>query len=289
MASELYPPAEADRAGAEPSLAATAKGILDDVLELVVQQLAMFKAEMRADLRKAIAGVIPLLGGVAPLLLGGLMLCFTLVHLLHWATLPAGAAADPATIPLWGCYAIVAAVFLLIGISLLGIGIYRLKPRQSPAPGERQGSRGEYPMADESDPEVIHRQMAVQRAALAQKLETLENKIVNTVEGAREAVAETVQTFKDGVKDSVETVRDSVHTSVASVKETFDVKLQVQRHPWAMFGGSIAAGFVAGWLPAGASAPPWTRGSAPPSPSRRQCPASRLRPHRCRRHEPSTA
>jgi len=127
MPSELYPPPDgaASRNGAEPSLAAMAKGILDDALELVAQQLAMFKAEIRSDVRKAIAGVIPLLCGVAPLLLGGLMLCFTLVHFLHWVTLPAGA--DPAAIPLWGCYAIVAAVFLLAGAVLLAMGVYRLK------------------------------------------------------------------------------------------------------------------------------------------------------------------
>src|SRR5438105_2552597 len=92
-------------------------------------------------------------------------------------------------------------------------------------------------MADEPEPEVIRHQMEAQRAALGHKLETLENKIIETVDGAREAVAETVQTVKDTVNSSVETV-----------KETFDLRLQVERHPWAMFAGSIAAGFAAGWL-----------------------------------------
>lgn len=103
-------------------------------------------------------------------------------------------------------------------------------------------------MADEQqDPEVIRRQMEAQRASLAEKLETLENKIVRTVDEAREAVAETVQTVKDSVQSSVDTVKDTVNTSVETVKETFDLPLQVRRHPWAMFGGSIAFGFVAGW------------------------------------------
>jgi len=104
-------------------------------------------------------------------------------------------------------------------------------------------------MADEQDnPEVIRRQMEAQRASLAEKLDVLENKIVETVEGAREAVAETVQTVRDSVKDSVETVRDTVQSSVENVKETFDIRHQVQQHPWAMFGGAVAAGFAAGWL-----------------------------------------
>jgi len=103
-------------------------------------------------------------------------------------------------------------------------------------------------MADEPEPEVIRQQMEAQRASLAEKLETLENKIVQTVEGAREAVAETVQTVKESVQSSVETVKDTVQSSVDTVKETFDLPLQVQRHPWAMFGGSVALGFAAGLL-----------------------------------------
>jgi Putative Actinobacterial Holin-X, holin superfamily III len=129
MASNLHTsPNAADRANGEPGLASTFKGIVDDSLELMRQQFAMLKAEIRSDFHKVLAGVIPLAAGIAPLLLGGLMLCFTLVHLIHWATTPAAAAnADPATIPLWGCYAIVSATFFLVGGVLLGVGIYRLK------------------------------------------------------------------------------------------------------------------------------------------------------------------
>src|SRR5947207_10702413 len=103
-------------------------------------------------------------------------------------------------------------------------------------------------MADEPEPEVIRRQMEAQRAALADKLETLENRIVQTVEGAREAVSETVQTVKDSVQCSVQTVRESVQSSVEAVKDTLDVRAQVERHPWAMVGGAAALGFAAGYL-----------------------------------------
>jgi hypothetical protein len=88
--------------------------------------------------------------------------------------------------------------------------------------------------------------MAAQRASLDQKLDRLENRIVQTVDGAREAVAETVQTVKDTVQSSVESVRGAVHSSVEAVKDTLDVPAQVQRNPWAMFGGSVALGFAAG-------------------------------------------
>ena len=125
---------ETDRFGT-PSLSATLKGIVDDALELIWQQFAMLKAELRSDFRKVLAGLIPLVCGVAPLLLGGLMLCFALVHFLHWVTMPAGQTFDPASIPLWGCYAIVSAVFLIVGGTLLGIGYFRLKS-VNPLPDE---------------------------------------------------------------------------------------------------------------------------------------------------------
>jgi hypothetical protein len=127
MADNLHPTATADPAGAEPGLAATFKGILDDALELMKQQVLMLKAEIRSDFRKVLAGIVPLACGIGPLILGGLMLCFTLVHLIHWATLPAGQITDQATIPLWGCYAIVAGAFFLVGGILLALGITRLK------------------------------------------------------------------------------------------------------------------------------------------------------------------
>ena len=53
----------------------------------------------------------------------------------HWATLPSGQVSDQAMIPLWGCYGIVAGVFLGIGGVLLGIGVYRIK-RIHPLPEE---------------------------------------------------------------------------------------------------------------------------------------------------------
>jgi len=129
MANDLHSPvdARAEHAAVEPGLAATFKGVIDDALELPKQQFAMLKAEIRSDFRKLLAGVIPLACAIAPVLLGGLMGCFALVHLLHWATLPAGQTVDPASLPLWACYAIVAAVFLVTGGVLVGIGYYRLK------------------------------------------------------------------------------------------------------------------------------------------------------------------
>jgi hypothetical protein len=76
----------------------------------------------------------------------------------------------------------------------------------------------------DDSPEVIRQQMEETRASLSEKLETLEQQVVGTVQGARQSVADTVQ----------------------SVKDAFDVKLQVQRHPWPMLAGSVAVGFATG-------------------------------------------
>jgi hypothetical protein len=48
-----------------------------------------------------------------------------LVHLLHWATSPAGA--DPATLPLWACFGIVGLVFGVVGGALVTSGIRKFQ------------------------------------------------------------------------------------------------------------------------------------------------------------------
>jgi len=105
------------------------------------------------------------------------------------------------------------------------------------------------------DPEVIHQQMAETRAALTEKLETLEHQVVDTVQGATNAVTDTVDSVKevvqstvDTVKGSVENVKESVKETVDNVRQTLDVHRQFQEHPWLMFGGSVALGFLGGYL-----------------------------------------
>src|SRR5262249_60811224 len=98
-----------------------------------------------------------------------------------------------------------------------------------------RGFKGECPV--ENKPEVIRQQMQETRTALTEKLEALEHQVVETVQGARSAVT-----------DTVESVRGAVHDTVCTVKETFDLNRQVERHPWAMVGGSFALGYVSGRL-----------------------------------------
>jgi len=115
------------------------------------------------------------------------------------------------------------------------------------------------------------------RSSLADKLEVLEQKVTDTVQDATSAVTETVQEAKEAVADTVETVKETVTSTVDSVKETvastvdavrdtLDISGQVQRHPWAMVGGSVALGFLGG-LFLGPSRPRYHTGpSSPPGP-----------------------
>jgi hypothetical protein len=60
--------------------------------------------------------VVVLALGAGTTLLGVILLALMLVHLLHWLSLSAGT--DPGAIPLWGCYGIVSAGFLVAGAAL---------------------------------------------------------------------------------------------------------------------------------------------------------------------------
>jgi len=97
-------------------------------------------------------------------------------------------------------------------------------------------------MAEE--PDVIRQQIDETRSSLTEKLETLEGQVRGTVQEAKASVEGTIQN-----------VKDTVHDTVATVKRTFDVRYQTERHPWAMVGGSVLAGFMLGSLAGGRRSP----------------------------------
>jgi ElaB/YqjD/DUF883 family membrane-anchored ribosome-binding protein len=108
--------------------------------------------------------------------------------------------------------------------------------------------------------ERIKQEMQETRSALAEKLETLEQKVVGVVGAVEEAtsvVGDTVGAIKESVQDTVSAVNEKVQESVASVKDLFDLSSRVQEHPWLMVGGSVAVGYCLGALldKSGASSP----------------------------------
>jgi len=93
----------------------------------------------------------------------------------------------------------------------------------------------------EQEPEQIRLQIDETRSAITEKLEALEDQVIDTV-----------QTVKETVQETIETTRETVQETISTVKETFDLRLQVVRHPWPMLGGSLVAGFLTGALIGGA-------------------------------------
>ena len=95
-----------------PSLAQLLTGIVNDARELLRQELALAKYELREDLQKAKTAMVSLGIGIGVTAIGGLLLILMLVHLLNAL----------AGLPLWACYGIIGAVFVIVGGVLLLIG-----------------------------------------------------------------------------------------------------------------------------------------------------------------------
>jgi ElaB/YqjD/DUF883 family membrane-anchored ribosome-binding protein len=100
----------------------------------------------------------------------------------------------------------------------------------------------------DNEPEVIRQQMEETRTSLTDKVERLEQQVTGTVQDATSAVSGTVESVKDAVQETVATVKDTVHDTVESVKEAFDLRRQVDHHPWLMMGLSAGAGFLSSRL-----------------------------------------
>jgi ElaB/YqjD/DUF883 family membrane-anchored ribosome-binding protein len=94
----------------------------------------------------------------------------------------------------------------------------------------------------DQEPDVIRDQMEETRTSLTGKLESLERKVTDTVQGTATAVG-----------DAVASVKDAVRQTLDSVRNVFDIQQQVDLHPWTMMAGSVAVGYLAGMLvPGGA-------------------------------------
>jgi ElaB/YqjD/DUF883 family membrane-anchored ribosome-binding protein len=97
-------------------------------------------------------------------------------------------------------------------------------------------------------PEVIQKEIEQTSTSLKEKVEMLEEQVLGTVKDATETVGDTVESVKDSVAETIQTVKETVHDIGDTLRRTFDLRYQVQRHPWPMMGGSVLAGFAAGKL-----------------------------------------
>jgi len=127
MASDLHP-------STEQTTTSLVSGIIDDFERLLKQQMELTRQEIANDVRKAQQAALSLACGAGVSFLSGVAMFFALVHLIHWATGPTGM--DPATVPLWGCFAIVGFVLAVAGAILVLTAAMKLKtinPLHNPA------------------------------------------------------------------------------------------------------------------------------------------------------------
>jgi uncharacterized membrane protein YqjE len=101
-----------------PSVTALTSGIIDDVQELLKQQFELFKHELRDDVAKIKVAALALATAAGVGFMGFFLLGITLGLALN-AVVP--------SLPLWGCFAIVTAVFFISAGALCALGVFKLK------------------------------------------------------------------------------------------------------------------------------------------------------------------
>jgi hypothetical protein len=107
------PPAAPGAAGeTQPSLTSHVSGIVGDLQTLIRQEVQLARTEVKQEWGKAKAAAGAMAVGAALSVVGGFLLCFFLVYLLH----------EPLGLPLWGSFLIVGGVLALFGLLLLGMG-----------------------------------------------------------------------------------------------------------------------------------------------------------------------
>jgi hypothetical protein len=109
------------KSNVDQSFASLLGGIADEGKELLLQEIALAKLEVRHELSKAKARAVKLAFGIGALGIGSLLLALMLVHgLAIWTA-----------IPLWESYGIVGAVSALLGWAFLSSG-RAVKSAESP-------------------------------------------------------------------------------------------------------------------------------------------------------------
>jgi len=134
--------------------------------------------------------------------------------------------------------------------------------------------------------------MAETRAAMTEKLETLEERVQDTVTGIQAtgkdmlenlqgtitkttgAVKDTVDEARSTVTGMVENGQETLNDTVSMVKRSFDFTSQMDQHPWRMLSGAVLVGYALGGLATTTVSPHTER--QPASASQFQAPISGL-------------
>jgi len=96
----------------KPGIMELVSGILHDASDIISKEMMAARLEIREELDKAKSSVLLLGVAAVTLMVGSILLAFTLVYLLQ----------DLSGLDLWICYAIIGAVISAIGLIILYAG-----------------------------------------------------------------------------------------------------------------------------------------------------------------------
>jgi ElaB/YqjD/DUF883 family membrane-anchored ribosome-binding protein len=96
------------------------------------------------------------------------------------------------------------------------------------------------------------------RAAMTEKIELIEERVQETIAGAKSTVESAMQGFKQvqetveqakSTSDSIiESVKGTVDETIERAKRTSELIAQVHQNPWIMFGSALLVGYILGSL-----------------------------------------
>jgi hypothetical protein len=119
----------------QASAVSLVQGIVGDIGELIKHEVRYARAEFQSDLAKMKTAAAILFTGVAAGFVGLVLFALMAVYGLHYSTLPAQPDVATAGLPLWACYGIVGAIFLVVGGVMGWVGADRLS-RVNPLPDQ---------------------------------------------------------------------------------------------------------------------------------------------------------
>lgn len=112
----------------EAGVGTLVQGIVGDLGDLIRHEFRFARTELKADLRKTREAGLLLVSGMILSFVGLVFLGIMLANLFHWLSiLPEYRDPNGARLPLWGGYAIVSGLFLMVGLVLLGSGVAKFK------------------------------------------------------------------------------------------------------------------------------------------------------------------
>jgi uncharacterized membrane protein YqjE len=99
------------------SVTGLVSGIVADAQELIKQQVALLRAEIKAEFQRTIRALVMLAIGALAAVPAVFLICNMLVYMLH----------ELAGLPVWAGYGIVGGVFAVLSAVFIGVGVRRFR------------------------------------------------------------------------------------------------------------------------------------------------------------------